>query len=209
MKNKTPVIIAVVLLLLLAVFFVTKKSNAPESAQTGASQMGTNAFTTIKDALSKSVSLQCSFTDENNLRSKTFIKNGAVRSDYSGATPEESGSMIMKDNTLYIWNAKNEGFKMTVDTQAQGQVQQQTQGQGASWQETMEALEKYKDSCKPSVVPDSLFTPPSNVQFQDYSQMMQQMKQMMPTGGAMQQQMNQQEMEQMMQQYQTQPAEGQ
>lgn len=36
----------------------------------------------------------------------------------------------------------------------------------------MASMEKYKDSCKPAVVADSEFTPPTDVTFQDMSKMM-------------------------------------
>ena len=47
-------------------------------------------------------------------------------------------------------------------------------GQNANSADTLAELEKYKDSCKPTVVADSMFVPPADVKFQDLSKMMQQ-----------------------------------
>lgn len=218
-KNKTPVIIvAVVLLLALLAFVFTRSTQAPESAMTGTSQKtGSGAFTSIKDALSKSVSLQCNFTDEDGRQTETYIKNGAVRANYTAADPDESGSMIMKDKTFYMWNAKNEGWKMQIPESDESGTQAPGQEGQVSWDDTMKAIEKYKESCKPSVVADSLFTPPSTVKFADYSQMMNQYKQIRPTSGAgtgtgtgtgTQPGYNQEDIQKMMQQYQSEPSSG-
>ena len=40
------------------------------------------------------------------------------------------------------------------------------------YKDMLGAIDKYKDSCKPAVVSDSLFTPPTTVEFTDFSKMM-------------------------------------
>ena len=109
--------------------------------------------------------------------SKSYIKNGAIRTDYKGKTTEETGSAIITANKMYMWNENNEGFMMDIPqiTPTEGTT---TTPEGISQRDDVMAdLEKYKESCKASVVSDSLFTPPADVTFQDYSQMMQQMQQ--------------------------------
>ena len=46
------------------------------------------------------------------------------------------------------------------------------------------ALEKFKEHCKPAAVSDSLFIPPTDVKFTDYSSMMKQNIQAIPSGGS-------------------------
>ena len=48
----------------------------------------------------------------------------------------------------------------------------------------MAQMEKYKDSCKPAVVSDSLFVPPIDIKFQDYSQMMKSVLSITPGQGS-------------------------
>lgn len=164
-----------------------------------------NVFTSIKDALSKSVTLECNYTDDQGRVSKTFIKNGAIRSDYIGKTEDESGSVIVSGKKMYMWTPKKEGFTFEIpDVTPEPNVSPAagtgTSGQGLSQKEDlMSNLEKYKQDCKPGVVSDSLFTPPTDVKFTDYSQMMQQVPSMGAGAGA-----NQQQIQQYMQKYQNQ-----
>lgn len=164
----------------------------------GKQQPGTmqqNAVTSIKDALSKSVSLTCTYTDEQGRESTTVIKNGAIRSDYTGQNPEESGSVIVKDDMMYVWDAKKQGFKMSIPKVTITPGANESSQQGITQEENFMAnLEKYKNSCKPAVISDSQFTPPADVIFTDYSEMMQQFQNGYPS-------VNPSQMEQMMQQY--------
>ncbi len=144
---------------------VNKKTTPPGSS----TKTGGGVFSSVRDALSKSLTLECAFTDEQGRQTKAYIKNGAVRSDFTGATANESGSVIMKDKKIYFWNAQG-GFMMTqpevTPGASQGTKEEKTP---ASVGDVVSTLEKYKNECKPSVVSDSLFTPPSNVTFQDFS----------------------------------------
>lgn len=168
-KNQKTIVIAAAVVVLIgagAFFFLQNKNGSSE---------GTNVVTSIKDALSKSASMECTYTDEEGRQSKSYIKNGAIRSDYTGVNEEESGSMIVTDKKMYMWNGK-EGYMMDIPevTQSPDQPDAST-GDGLSQkEEVLEDLEKYKESCKAAVVSDRLFTPPSDVVFQDYSQYMQQ-----------------------------------
>lgn len=180
-----------------------------ETTKQGQQQtVGSDTFTSIKDALSKSVSLKCSFTDEQGRVTESFVKNGAVRTNYTAQDPQDSGSMIMKDNKMYAWNAKNEGWMMEIQPEMKDTVtaeakQMNDRSKGtASWDETMAAMEKYKESCKTAVVDDTMFTPPSTVTFQDYSKMMNEMMKAMPTGNSAD------DVQKMMQQYQSEPNPG-
>jgi hypothetical protein len=119
---------------------------------------------------------------------KAFIKNGAIRTDTTDPNPERSGSMIMKDKKMYMWTNK-EGYVMEIPdvTPAEGSTADTTTSES---EDIMKDLEEYKDHCKTSVVADSLFTPPGDVNFQDMSKM-----QGMPGAG------DDAEMQKMMEQY--------
>lgn len=176
-------IVIVILLLGIGGYYVMSKNAtssptstvAPTNAPTAA-----NAFTSIQDALSKSVSLQCEYTDESGRKTLAYIKAGAVRTDMTGKTPEENGSVIMKDKKMYFWNGK-QGIMMEFDvnqmaknvpsgsptTQKSSPAPKQEDGANV-----MESLEKFREHCKPAVVDDALFVPPADVKFQDFSKMM-------------------------------------
>lgn len=169
---KIKLLIGLVVVVLLGaggyVVLSSKKGSLPSSSTSGG-----NVFSSIKDALSKSVSLECNFTDEDGRQTKAYIKAGAVRSDFTGKTANESGSVIMKDKKMYFWSSQG-GFMMDVPDEKPAAGQPKEEGLPSTGADVMKTLEQYKDSCKPAVVSDSLFTPPANITFQDFSKMMQQ-----------------------------------
>ncbi len=166
MKKLLPLIIVAVLVLagVGGYLVMGKKGANPLSS-------ATNSFTSIKDALSKSISLECDYTDETGRKVKSWIKNGAVRADVASSNADESGSTIVKDKKMYFWNAKS-AISLTLTDEAQKEVNSQA-NEITKDKEVVNEIEKYKSSCKPAVVSDSLFTPPSNVNFQDMSKLLQ------------------------------------
>lgn len=169
MKFSPKIIIAVVLVLLLAgAVAVYLMGGKDKMSKDGVMQEG-NAFTSIRDALSKSISLECELTDSEGRNTKAYIKNGAVRADMTDPDPNNSGSVIMKDKKIYIWNGK-EGFMMELPDEPNAMSEsgsETTQGD-----QILDDLENYKDNCKPAIVSDSLFTPPADVTFSDMQKMM-------------------------------------
>lgn len=83
MKNKhmkNLIIGLVVLALLGGGYFYFKTSGMLSKAPAGTTTTGNgNVFTSIKDALSKSLSLKCVYKDEQGIETTTYIKGGAVR----------------------------------------------------------------------------------------------------------------------------------
>lgn len=169
------ILIVLVLVLLIgggAFFYLSNsKKGTPSSSSSNPVE---NTFSSIKDALSKSVSLQCNFTDETGRKTTSYIKNGAIRADIEAQKEEESGSVIVKDKKMYFWS-KESAFMMDLSsTEVTGTPQNQEN-------DLMAGLEKYKESCKPAVVSDDLFNIPSDVKFQDFSQMMKDAQKAMPS----------------------------
>ena len=73
---------------------------------------------------------------------------------------------------MYLWNGK-QGYiyEIPENQSADGK----TEGSGNSQKEGLiKSLEAYKDACKPAIVSDTIFTPPSDVTFTDLSSMMKQ-----------------------------------
>lgn len=183
--NKNLIIVAIVIVLILfglgGFMLLAKNRTAPatSSANTVVSPTSANVFSSIKDALSRSISLQCSFTDETGRKIESSIKNGAVRSDITSKIAAESGSVIVKDKKIYFWNSKG-GFIMEMPEISVTPKPGTSGAQAAQGQEVIASLEKYKEFCKPAVVADSLFIPPSDVKFQDVSSVI---KNAAPSGG--------------------------
>lgn len=190
--NPKLIIIVIVVLILVGVgaYFLMGNKMVKEGSIGG----GGNAFTSIKDALSRSVSLECDYKDADGRSSKAYIKNGAIRADVTSSNPEEAGSIIMKDKKMYMWNGK-EGFVITL------QDEKNENGESLSTEDQqknlMKDLEEYKDSCKVAVVQDSLFTPPGDVKFSDMSSLGAPANNSIPAEG----EMSEEKIKEMMKQY--------
>lgn len=192
------IVIAIIALLLLAggAYGAYRVYHHFNKASVLAPQVATNSggvFGSIQEALSKSLSLQCQYTDQTGKQTTAYIKAGAVRADVVGTNPSEqynNASIIVKDKKLYIWdNTKKQGMMLAM-------TDNQVAPTGSP--DIMGSLEKYKNDCKPAVVADSQFTPPSDVTFSDISKMM-------PSGiptSSIPRGMNQQQYQQYIQQYQ-------
>lgn len=141
------------------------------TAQTGGQTGGQveekkTVFDSIKDAMSKSLSLQCDYSSDN-VKSTVYIKGKSLRSE-----TDNQGSKIyaiLKDNKLWTWSDKDKNGIIMDLTATQSQTN--PQGGQKSGDDIVNEVEKYKQNCKQTVVSDSMFNPPSDINFQDLSQM--------------------------------------
>lgn len=162
---------------------------------------GVNPLTNPAAVLTGGASMKCEYTEDGR-NIVAYVKGEQFRTDVTGGE-EGSMSMIYKDDTTWSWNTDTKkGMKMTFEkpTVTPGAEMESTGGETekSDAQEIKEELDKYKDSCKNQMVSESLFTPPSDVEFQDYSQMMEQMQNMNPQSV---QNMSEEQLQEMMQQY--------
>ena len=183
----------VLILVLLGVggYFYFKSNNVamkPSVGMAGSKESsGGNVFTSIKDALSKSLSLQCNFKDEQGQDTTTYIKAGGVRVVMNNTKDaSQPNNVMMKDKKMYMWSDKTkEGFTFTLDVPVvsptvKGNVSENNTG--ASKQDSILAtIEKYKNDCKPAVIADSFFAVPTDVKFQDMSEFTKSMMKAVPT----------------------------
>ena len=178
MKNLNPVIVILAILGIGGFIYMNSKNTkqpAMEQKPAAASiQQGRNIFTSIKDALSKSISLKCDYPDLNDPNGKgnitTYIKNGAVRTSNIGLDSQGNGNVIiLKDNKMWVWSEgksepKSEGMVFTLNTvttdNVVGRLPKDDQRE-----KVLAEMEKYKNYCKTEVVADSLFFPPADVKF--------------------------------------------
>jgi hypothetical protein len=152
-------------------------------------QTGGNVFTSIKDALSKSLSLKCVYKNEEGVETTTYIKGGAVRVMMTSAAAgdEQPDNIIMKNKMMYMWNNTTKtGFSLKLEepkdlTPFPTVKQDGNAVKKEDQQESVLAeIEKYKDACKAEVVSDSMFSVPTDVKFQDMSALQEQMMKTIP-----------------------------
>jgi hypothetical protein len=155
----------------------TSQQHLPTKTQTQ-NQKGekNNVFTSIKDALTRGQSLKCQFTDESGKKTTVYFKKDFVRGMYNDEK-EVMNNFLYRDKKMYTWGDKTkEGMIIATDSiSVAPTVKQTNENKQTSGQNYIEQYEKYWQNCKVETVSDALFTPPSDVQFQDMANLMQQM----------------------------------
>lgn len=210
-KLLIPLVIIVLLILVGAgAYLYMHKKAASEMASVPTPKNSAGFLGSIQDALSKSLSLSCTFTDSTGRSTTAYIKAGAIRADVVGKDPTQpynSTSVIIKDKKMYVWDTtKKTGMVMDMSemmptgspvTLTPQTTTQPSQSQNHNSPDVLGMLEQYKNNCKPAVVADSLFVVPTDITFTDLSKMM-------PSGvptGTVPTGMSQEQIKQMMQQY--------
>jgi hypothetical protein len=118
----------------------------------------------LSDALNLGTAMQCSWEEEG-VDATFYVKNNKLRGSVTsnGQTME----YIFRDNCYWYWGESDgevEGIKMCWDPSEVGDW---------NWEDQLQAASENYD-CKPGTVSDSMFNPPSNVEFMDMSDYMQQ-----------------------------------
>src|SRR3981189_76049 len=68
-------------------------------------------ITSIKSALVESKQTECDYIDVDGFTTKTYIKAGMLRSDFTGKTLQDAGSVLIRSGKSYVWWTKDKrGF---------------------------------------------------------------------------------------------------
>lgn len=192
--NKLIIGVVIVLLLGAGAYYLYSRMNVSPMKKVTDSVMkekesAGNMFTSIKDAMGKSMSLSCDYTNDGGAHVKTYVKGGAVRVQTDDPKNRDGvQDVILKDSKMYMWSETTKaGFMYTIKAPESISPQpsaikeeSETGAQSGDKQESVLAqIEKFKDSCKAGTVADSMFTVPTDVKFQDMDAMM---KQLVPSG---------------------------
>lgn len=185
MKNKKVILISSILVLLLIVAGVSYSRIKNDKASVVNNGDSKSVFTSVKDALSRNLTLVCDFKDEKEYSVKSYIKNGSIRVSSSAAAGEtQSGEILIKDKKMYMWDLKTkQGFVYEIpDAETSSDKDVSMFGAEVDKSEAyLDMLEKYKDSCKVSSIEDSYFVVPSDVEFKDMSKFLDELKAQMPS----------------------------
>lgn len=180
MQRKKTLLIGIIVLILLAVggmYFMSKnKSVSVVDSNEVIKTTDTNGlFTSVKDAISKKMTLSCEFKDDSGTSTKSYIKNGAVRISSKGQSQETE--FILKDKKMYMWDLKTkQGYIYEVpDSEGQEPNTETTQGDAY-----LNMIDQYKESCKVTTVEDSYFETPQDINFQDMSKLLEDLQKQVP-----------------------------
>lgn len=170
MNKLLPVIVVILLVLVGGGIYLSnqsKKQKPSTDNNTNVTKTEENkggVFTSIKDALTKSLSLECTYKDETGVEKKTYMKAGAVRVDAKPAENDKEAysQVIFKDSKMYSWNPiTKQGIVFTVPenvtkdiTPAQATAPAKESSEENKEESFLAQIEKYKDACKPATVSD-------------------------------------------------------
>jgi hypothetical protein len=190
MKKILPVLVLLLILGVGGYFYMSSKGMTPKIPVGTANTGSGNVFTSIKDALSKSMSLKCVYKDEKGIETTTYIKGGAVRVMLAKTTEQnQPDNIVMKDKKMYMWtDTTKTGFTFTLNEpknispvpsikMEKGLEKKTDENQQES---ILAGIEKFKDSCKVEVIADSFFAIPTDVKFQDMEEFTKQMMKAAP-----------------------------
>jgi len=176
MKNIGIAIGAIILILILGAggFLFMKYSKAPATSSTQSAKPASNNSTSdsILSLLSGGKNVNCSITYPDNKGTGTiFVADKKFAGDFTTtdtAGKETTGHMISDGTFMYIWSGSmTTGIKMNLaDAKNTAQNAQNTQG--------VDINQKVGLNCSPWLPDNSKFTVPTNIKFQDMSELLKQ-----------------------------------
>lgn len=181
--NKKVIIVVVLFLLGLAGYFGYQKFMGKSDSPLSNSQTS-GGMKSLKDLLSSGVAQKCSFSSDGS-QGVSYISGGKVRGDFTSQVSGKTTTshMISDGATSYIWtDGEPNGFKMTVDPNQAAEVKNDYTNTSTSGAADLNQKADYK--CSGWVVDGSVFTPPTNVTFSDFSQMYAPVASSMPSSGS-------------------------
>lgn len=168
MKKILPIIIVIAVLGVGGYFYMNSRSSQSPS-QSGAQKTAGSVFTSIKDAISKSIPLKCEYTKDGK-KTTAYIKGEQISTTYD-IDATKKGHVLVLGKTTYFWeDGKTEGSKMTITDEQIKQGQEMVKK--SQKEDTVEQLEQYKQDCKQEIVANSVFEVPSNIKFVDLNEQM-------------------------------------
>jgi len=169
MKKSLPIIIILVVIVAALVGWKFLGKGKTTSTKGGTEQVQEEAkgesFTgKIKDAFMRNIPLKCSYKMDDNNSGVGWLKNQKYYGEITANG--KVGYIILVDNCLWSWSKDEaQGIKMCFEPKEGEDI----------WtdMEKEQQSADYDYNCVPSVVNDAVFTPPSNIKFTDFNEMMQ------------------------------------
>lgn len=178
--------VVVAILVILAVLFYTQMSKkSPQSSQGAAvsEQEGTPEVATTKGTIAnllgsgKNVMCQMDYSNESDSTEGTaYVSGEKMRGDFTIETADGTtmtSHMIRDDQYSYIWtddNSKGTKIKVEVTADIEEKAKPQTQQTGVD-------VDKEVDlDCSNWTVDNSMFIPPTSIEFTDFSQTLKQVQ---------------------------------
>lgn len=168
MNTKVIGIIVAIVVIAAGVWYFTQ--NKGESGETKNESLSTDAEeqlekenTSIKELMARGRDVVCTYDSADTGRGTIYASSGRARGDFEVKTDGKTsmGHMISDETTGYFWmEGQTSGMKMMMNKTDQSSS---TSNQG------VDPNKNYDFSCDPWRADASVFTPPTNVQFQEFN----------------------------------------
>lgn len=177
MKKILPFIFIVLLVAGGFYFYSTGKktqTSLGEKVKEAVEEKKQEAKEAIKDLVSRNVSLKCTY-EIDDTKVTTYIKGkNKIRTTVETKEGEVNES-IFANNKIYSWDQKRkEGIVMSVDL-IKNQQNKTTKVEDPEKQ--IDEMEKLRARCEKVSFSENIFTPPTDVRFQDFDKLQEMMKQ--------------------------------
>jgi hypothetical protein len=140
---------------------VTQPENTVKEEDTG-------VFSSIKEALSKSISLKCLYTDKEGDSMTMYLKGNVMRVDVIKKQPTDPLiSEVVKNNKIYMWSdTSDQGVLIDFAAIKPGEEYfKMDETTIKSTDDIINKVEEQKQNCVREIVSDSIFEVPANIKF--------------------------------------------
>jgi len=131
----------------------------------GAADQAKNAFTSIKDAVDRSIALRCEYNDDNGEKTIANIVGKQIRLDSQSTSTQGNFHGVIKDNKMYIWADTSKDGMMIDFSKIKDDSLKMGDKPIRSTDDIITKLEEKKDTCKTTTAAASQFDLPSDVKF--------------------------------------------
>lgn len=145
----------------------------------------------LRDLIAQNIPQKCTYSgsnEEGSFDSEIIISGKKFNQTitYKSAEGEEKINSISDGQYVYTWGAHSAvdtfAIKLKADFDTKSAPETNTQSAGQEIAESQVDLDtNYQGKCSPTVVTDTNFQPPKDIQFQDYTQMMEDFEKLMPS----------------------------
>lgn len=172
MNKKILIVGGIIVAIAAALAFILTRNNPQEEAtQTSSPQVPEEAANLVLSAFQGKAAVKCTYNNNDSIGT-AYIKNGMVRIEGTTTSDDRSGNLILKNDTMWTWETGDDsGFMLTNISQLQKDSANIPEGYSTDSSDIRKTIEDSNPTCDSANIPDSTFEPPTDVKFQDYSSM--------------------------------------
>jgi PBP1b-binding outer membrane lipoprotein LpoB len=156
-----------IILIVMLTLVLSGCQKKPENNTSG--EVKKNVFTSIRDAVTRQLTLKCEYADEDGQVTTTYIKGQMVRMVGAG-TDKVKVEGLMREGKFYLWNNENkQGMVLEMAKLTESGSAKMGEKQINSIDDVIGVLEEKKDKCSVTSEGASMFEVPADVKFTNTS----------------------------------------